>query len=111
MTVDGLGCLIWWELGFQPEIVDLRIIKPAQLQGRHTHFLLCKVWEAVLLARITRILGPSNAISSTQGGFRAHTSTMEMVTALHSHVAARRASGLPTFICFRRLSDGISLYF
>ena len=27
MTVDGLGCLIWWELGFQPEIVDLRIIK------------------------------------------------------------------------------------
>ena len=27
MTVDGLGCLIWWELGFQPEIIDLRIIK------------------------------------------------------------------------------------
>ena len=27
MTVDGLGCLIWWELGFQPEIVDLRINK------------------------------------------------------------------------------------
>ena len=38
MTVDGLGCLIWWELGFQPEIVDLRIIKKKKADSlSHSH--------------------------------------------------------------------------
>ena len=99
-----------WEWELHPHEWDAALVQPLFKKGDHQDprnyravtltSCICKVWEAVLLARLGSILGPANALAPSQGGFRAHTSTTEMVVALHSHLSARLASGSPTFICF-----------
>ena len=71
-----------------------------------------KLFEMLLLARLTRHIDDGGKLVEEQGGFRAGRSTLDQIFSLHEIVASRMERKLPTYLAFldaRRAYDRVWL--
>src|SRR6185437_14264826 len=69
-----------------------------------------KLFEALLLVRLTAFSDANDLLVEEQGGFRAGRSTLDQIFTLHEILTSRKERGTPTFLAFldaRRAYDRV----
>jgi hypothetical protein len=76
--------------------------------------LLCsssKLYEAVLLASIQKVLDACRSMSDTQGGFKRNTTSHERTLGLHLILHQRKAAKVPTYVASINFETAFSTTF